>query len=198
MQRSWRQDADKLTFIICRPVLSPNTEKEPITLTPEDDSSSKMVGDINLFLRVDDGEDGDEPPRIVGEIELMIAEKINHRLGFGKAALLSFFRYIVEQQVRILEEFIQGEVDALTAEKLKVAAKNSAFEFSCLSVKIGQDNVGSLALFESLGFQKVAAEPSFFGEFELRRTDFSLESVDEALRAVGVSEYTEVSYQRKG
>lgn len=196
MQRSWRQDADKLTFIICRPVTSQSTQEELI-LNPEDDSSANMVGDINLFLRVDDGEDGDEPPRIVGEIELMIAEKINQRLGFGKAALLSFFRYIVEQQVRILEEFVQGEVDPPTAEKLKAAARNSAFEFSCLSVKIGQDNVGSLALFESLGFQKVAAEPNFFGEFELRRTDFSLESVDEALGAVGVSGYVEVPYPRK-
>lgn len=197
MQRSWRQDADKLTFIICRPVTSQNTEKEPITLSPEDDSSANMVGDINLFLRVDDGEDGDEPPRIVGEIELMIAEKINQRLGFGKAALLSFLRYIVEQQVMILEDFVQGEVDPPTAEKLRVAARNSAFEFSCLSVKIGRDNVGSLALFESLGFQKVAAEPNFFGEFELRRTDFSLESVDEALGAVGISGYVEVPYQRR-
>lgn len=197
MQRSWRQDADKLTFIVCRPVVSPSNQNPGTSLRPEDDSSENMIGDINLFLRVEDGEDGDQPPQIVGEVELMIAEKINQRRGFGKAALLTFLRYIIEEQATILDEFVQGGVDADMVQKLRAVAKTSAFEFSCLSVKIGHENLRSLALFESLGFQKLTAEANFFGEFELRRTDLTSRSVDEALESAGVVGYTQLSYQRK-
>ena len=195
MQRSWRQDADKLTFIVCRPVTRSAAEEEHgqgecarIQLQPDDDAPENMVGDINLFLRVDDGEDGDEPPQIVGEIELMIAEKVNQRRGFGKASLLVFLRYIVENQSRILEEFAKSGVEAQMVGKLKTAGGSSDLGFSCLSVKIGQANTRSLALFEGLGFEKVSAEPNFFGEFELRRMDLSLASVNEALTVAGVEE----------
>lgn len=193
MQRSWRQDADKLTFIVCHPVAS--SEKGSIQLSSDSDSSQSMVGDINLFLRVDDGEEGDAPPAIVGEIELMIAEKVNQGRGFGKAALLTFLRYIVERQAGIIEEFVNADVQAETVDKLRAA--NASLGFSCLSVKIGQANARSLALFESLGFKKVSVEPNFFGEFELRRTALGLGSINEALVAAGVNDYHEIPYTRK-
>ncbi|KAJ5090719.1 hypothetical protein N7532_009403 [Penicillium argentinense] len=185
MQRSWRQDADKLTFIVCRPTP---------TLTEKSDSPENMVGDINLFLRVDDGEDGDSPPQIVGEIELMIAEKINQRRGFGKAALLVFLRYIIKHQEEILEEFVSRGVEAKMAEKVR-GVGDLAFE--CLSVKIGQNNVRSLALFGGLGFVKLSAEPNFFGEFELRRTELGVQGVVEGLAKAGVEGYGEAGYMRK-
>lgn len=155
-----------------------------------------MVGDINLFLRIDDGEEGDAPPEIVGEIELMIAEKANQGQGFGKAALLAFLRYIVERQAVIIEEFVNADVQAETVEKLR-AASRASLGFACLSVKIGQANLRSLALFESLGFEKVSVEPNFFGEFELRRVELEMGSVDEALAGAGVNDYLEVPYTRK-
>lgn len=190
MQRSWRQDADKLTFIACRPISTkPGT---PTALTPDDDAPANMVGDINLFLRVDDGEDGDAPPAIVGEIELMIAEKANQRKGFGKAALLTFIRYIVEWQGLILEEFVSGGCGGVESDTVR-KVRCSGPSLSCLSVKIGQENERSLALFEGLGFVKVSERPSFFGEFELRRGDLRRESVDLALREAGVEEYVEVA-----
>jgi L-amino acid N-acyltransferase YncA len=37
-----------------------------------------------------------------------------------------------------------------------------------LRVKIGQGNLKSLALFESLGFRKTTGEVNYFGEWELR------------------------------
>ncbi|KAJ5579947.1 uncharacterized protein N7459_005932 [Penicillium hispanicum] len=194
MQRSWRQDPDKLTFITCRPVTG--AEGCPVPLTPEHDSPDKMVGDINLFLRIDDGDEGDAPPQIVGEIELMIAEKTNQRRGFGKASLLVFLRYIAVQQARILAEFVAGGVDASMADKLKTV-DGSDLQFSCLSVKIGQKNERSLALFEGIGFVKVSAEPNFFGEFELRRGELSYKSIDEALVSANVEGYVEVPYERK-
>ena len=109
-----------------------------------------MVGDINLFLRVDDGEEGDSPPQIVGEVELMIAEKVNQRRGFGRAALLMFMRYIVQNQGAILDEFVGGgDVDVETVRKLRTgvetAGSSEGLTFEYLSVKIGQANLRSLA-----------------------------------------------------
>ncbi|KAJ5145038.1 hypothetical protein N7448_002430 [Penicillium atrosanguineum] len=111
MQRSWRLDADKLTFITCQPISTAN-------LNAESDSPSNMIGDINLFLRIDDGADGLSPPEIVGEIELMIAEKNNQRRGFGKAALLAFMKYIAERQGLICGEFL-GSLDEEMKGKLE-------------------------------------------------------------------------------
>ena len=194
MQRSWREDADKLTFIICRPETSSSATKISIARGAETDPTEDMVGDINLFLRVDDGDEGDVPPQIVGEIELMIAEKRNQHRGFGKAALLVFMKYITEHQGRLLAEFVAGILDASTADKLRNSHLPS-FELSCLSVKIGRTNHRSLALFEWAGFRKVSAEPNFFGEFELRRTELSCKSIDEALAGAGIEEYVEMPYK---
>ncbi|KAJ5964432.1 uncharacterized protein N7479_004308 [Penicillium vulpinum] len=203
MQRSWRQDADKLTFIVCRPITTGAEDDIPsqTELQAESDSPSTMVGDINLFLRIDDGEEGDSPPQIVGEVELMIAEKVNQRRGFGRAALLMFMRYIVQNQGPILDEFVSGgDVDVETVQKLRTGVETTGslagFMFEYLSVKIGQSNLRSLALFEGLGFEKVSAEPNFFGEFELRKTDLSLGGVDAALEGAEVRGFINLPYER--
>lgn len=208
MQRSWRQDADKLTFIICLPVPRARSEHQSqhqtesqeqlpgsgLRLQDGDDAPGQMLGDINLFLRVeDDDEDEDGPscPQIIGEIELMIAEKANQRKGYGRAALLAFLRYVLEHEEDILGEFVR-ETSTLQG---RTETDN---RFGALSVKIGKDNGRSLALFESVGFCKVSEEPSYFGEFELRRvrSELSLESVDEAMANAGVEGYNEVLYER--
>ena len=136
MQQSWRQDADKLTFIMCLPIRQQHQHQhQPFVTSAEDqdqwqdqdiegnyhDSPDKMLGDVNLFLRIeedeeDDDDDGDEgekgenpTARIVGEIELMVAEKRNHRLGYGRAALLSFLKYIEDHEGEILSEFVNAD-----------------------------------------------------------------------------------------
>jgi RimJ/RimL family protein N-acetyltransferase len=210
MQLSWRTDADKLTFIVCRPLSTASTtEEEPSQhqLQTESDGPKNMIGDINLFLRIDDGEHGNSPPKVIGEIELMIAEKNNQRRGYGRAALLMFMRYIVQYQGAILEEFVGGGgIDIETVRKLRTGvefeanetetATASTLEFECLSVKIGKENLRSLALFEALDFEKVHCEPNFFGEFELRRRDLSLGSIDGALGKAGVRPFVALPYER--
>jgi hypothetical protein len=50
MQRSWREDRDKLTFIVCRAARSGEGKGGE-----EED----MVGDVNMFLSEVDEDDGD-------------------------------------------------------------------------------------------------------------------------------------------
>ncbi|KAJ5580794.1 N-acetyltransferase [Penicillium hetheringtonii] len=194
MQQSWRQDPDKLTFIICQLTSSETNEGPAQTLTKESDSSGNMIGDINLFIRIDDGEDGSSTPQFVGEIELMIAEKRNQGQGFGKAALILFMKFIIEHCNEVLEEFASRGIDQLMGLKLKDT--KAVLKFECLSVKIGQSNLRSLALFEGLGFVKVSTDPNFFGEFELRRNDLSVERIVRDLRDACLEDYGKVSYTR--
>ncbi|THY43555.1 hypothetical protein D6C99_07048, partial [Aureobasidium pullulans] len=153
MQRSWRQDPDKLTFIACLPPTSPATAST--TITPkQDDAPSRMIGDINLFLFDDDRDDEEESStsttskQIIGEVELMIALKPHHRKGHGRASLLAFLSYILTNSGAILSEYTQGTSGIL----------------NFLRVKINKDNVKSIALFESVGFERTSAEANYFGE----------------------------------
>ncbi|KAL2870872.1 uncharacterized protein BJX67DRAFT_342967 [Aspergillus lucknowensis] len=191
MEQSWRNDPDKLTFIVCLPPLQKEADG---SLSEEDDSPARMIGDINLFLRVDDGEDGTSSPQIIGEIGLMIAEKKDQRKGFGKAALLTFLRYVVGHEGEVLEEFVRRDEGAR-----KAFGGGSAFElrFSALSVKIGEKNERSLALFEGIKFVKVGQEPNYFGVWELRRMDLNLGDVVRELEGAGIEGYREVAYGRK-
>lgn len=143
MQRKWREDGDKLTFIIC---------------AATETGGWRMVGDVNCFLFED--EDDEEGAGVVGELELMIAEPGYRRKGIGREALRVFMGYIHSHWGEIAAEFHSASsASTATARKL-----------SYLRVKINQENTGSIKLFEGLGFEKEGdGKANFFGEVELRR-----------------------------
>ena len=164
MQRSWRTDNDKLTFIVCQ---SRDQKSDPQEVQGgKDDLPERMIGDINLFLfePEDEDEEGEDVVQanntntsnaLVGEIELMIARKDLHRQGYGRAALLSFTTYILDTWVQIAAEYSS-------------AGDENPRCLGYLRVKINQTNTRSIALFQSIGFVQTAAGANYFGEVELR------------------------------
>ncbi|QIX00444.1 hypothetical protein AMS68_005961 [Peltaster fructicola] len=157
MQESWRQDHDKLTFIVCKALDSHSSSTQALR-AGEADAAEHMVGDINLFLLNED-DDSTEQSILIGEIELMIAQTKSRRQGYGRAALLAFLEYVAARQADILEEHWTG-IEATHA----VRPSNLAY----LRVKINQVNNASISLFESVGFKLVSPTPNYFGELELR------------------------------
>jgi RimJ/RimL family protein N-acetyltransferase len=181
-QRSWREDNDKLTFIICfkdttaasvsDSAADSNLEASSV-IRQSEDNPDVMMGDINLFLKEiepesETGSAGD----VTGEINLMIAEHSARGKGYGIEALKTFLWYIVQYRSKILEEFAQGK---------HFRVRNLV----SLEAKIGKNNTPSIKLFERLGFTKVSEEPNYFGEFDFT---LSLESnIEDGIRDMVVS-----------
>lgn len=124
MQRSWRDDADKCTFIVLDSERWPGQAEE-----------NSMVGDVNLFLT------NSEDPT-VGEIEIMIAEPSCRGRGFGKEATLLMMAYgvrklgITKFEAKIGQE---NEASICMFKKLhfKEVAVNSIFQEVTLRLDVG-------------------------------------------------------------
>jgi len=141
-----------------------------------------MVGDVNLFILSNEEETGDIS--LVGEIEVMIGRKENQHRGLGHAIMLVFLYYILTHKEQILGEYFKTS---------RGTAKRP--DFTYLRAKIGGTNVRSIALFESLGFEKTEPSPDFFDEFELRNKALSTKRLQEMISERGVTGYTEGQYQ---
>lgn len=167
MQQSWREDADKLTFIACLPPAADAGGAAEIKAGVAD-ADEKMIGDVNLFLSEEEEEDEDgnlvEQPagtlkRYIGEVELMIADTQQQGKGYGRAVLQLFLSWIVGRPSEVVREKLLQEGSSNGPE--------IRGELTKLRVKIHQTNLRSLALFKSLGFKKLREEPNYFGEVEM-------------------------------
>ena len=147
------------------------------------DGSENMIGDVNLFIY--DDEEDEEPvgdnehsqrPRLVGEIEIMIAQKTMQGKGLGKAALEAFLDYVFAYEEAICTQYMNEPVGDGSPAPARPAAAITPDQksptqpsFKYLRVKIGVDNMPSIRLFETLNFKKTSDHPNYFGELELRR-----------------------------
>lgn len=78
MQRKWRLDDDKLTFIVLSKAMLDNGCSEV----------ESMIGDVNLFLSVD---------RLCGELEVMIAERAVRCNGAATEAVSLMIFYALKE-----------------------------------------------------------------------------------------------------
>ncbi|XP_015735827.1 N-acetyltransferase 9 isoform X2 [Coturnix japonica] len=125
MQRSWRDDADKCTFIVL------DRERWSEQGCRDEDC---MVGDVNLFLT-----DTEDPT--LGEIEIMIAEPSYRGRGFGKEATLMMMSYgVTELGITKFEAKIgqENEASICMFKKLhfKEVSVNSVFQEVTLRLDI--------------------------------------------------------------
>jgi len=195
MQKSWRTDSDKLTFICALPAAH-NTSaiSSGIIRAGIDDQPELLIGDVNLFISPDDDdkdntEDDTEAnydkktsisiTSYIGEIELMIARPSHRGLGLGKIIVLMFLQYVLTQ-----------------------SSLSNIHKIRC---KIGEDNVASLRLFEGLGFSRMSEEPSrYFREWEVELDVGStadqrmgqVERLKDMLKGLGVEQIVMGKYER--
>ncbi|KAK5943426.1 hypothetical protein PMZ80_004433 [Knufia obscura] len=181
MQRSWRTDKDKLTFISCQSSSASSEIVSPLQQS-QDEETNSMLGDVNLFILANEEDSGNVS--LVGELELMIGNKSNMRRGLGRAALLTFIAYVLKHEQEILEEYFSAPRDMTPVDCLDY-----------YRVKIGETNVKSIGLFESLGFKTTEGFPNFFGEYELRVSNLKAEDVDTMMKERGIEGYAEVAYE---
>jgi Acetyltransferase (GNAT) domain len=213
MQESWRNDADKLTFIICQPLPAPKDARRLSHIQPRThDGAEQMIGDVNLFLSLsiaditsdadaeDDAPAHESPPeidsnpaiKVTGELEVMIADPNSQRKGYGRAALITLLHYIVTHQSSITNEFLKPHTD------LSPGSSSLTTKSLSLTAKISASNTASLALFHSLGFIATGdGKANYFGEYELQLPMGLLDSMAgvETMTRYGIEGYREVVYQ---
>lgn len=158
MQRSWREDGDKLTFIIALLPTSLGSQEEV------------LVGDINLFLSPlepdfsDEDQNENDTKMVVGEVELMLALPSSRGKGYGSLALRGFLRYVALH----LEEVV-GEYGRWIDGEEKGEAEMEAWKMQYLRAKIQESNKASLRVFEKQGFVRTnGGRVNYFGEVEVR------------------------------
>ncbi|TFK50277.1 hypothetical protein OE88DRAFT_1631421 [Heliocybe sulcata] len=146
MQRKWREDDDKLTFIILsRPADISLPPLTPSSFATEPGFSAfPMIGDVNMFFKPP----SDDDEELEVEMEIMIAEPAYRRKGYAREALELLTSYATSSDH--------------TTPPLPISR-------SSLVTRISESNTPSIKLFEKLGF-RIVKKVEVFGEVEMRVT----------------------------
>lgn len=122
MQASWRNDPDKLTFIILKKDL---WDRDESTRSKEEKEIAAMIGDVNCFIIDEEDQNGESVK--AGELEIMIVDKENRGLGLGIESMRLMISYCME--------FVFNDL-----------------MIKQFMVKIDEANLASIRMFEKLGF----------------------------------------------
>ena len=141
-QQSWRTSDDKLTFILCQPLL----EEVTSIRAGVHDTNDKMIGDINFFIYAHPTLDD----KLIGELDVMVAEHSCRRSGIGAASCASMLSYIYRNIDKIIGEYGAAGQDIME-----------------IMVKIKEGNVGSRRLFKVMGFEDDGEGVNYFGEVKM-------------------------------
>ncbi|KAK1222398.1 hypothetical protein PQX77_014731 [Marasmius sp. AFHP31] len=172
MQRKWREDEDKLTFIILAKTSDVQSASGQVSHEDPQILNLPMVGDVNLFLSGDlstmtaeSRDDIDEADEFTAEAEIMIAESAYRKRGMAREALQLMFRYAT---ARGPEHFS----DSPPTEQLSLLDDDfpslpTPIPPRHLLTRIMESNEASIKLFQKLGF-KVTKRVEVFGEVEMR------------------------------
>ncbi|KAI4864668.1 GNAT domain-containing protein [Hypoxylon rubiginosum] len=170
-QTSWREAPDKLTFIICEPLMPHDGTSEDLgtdyaetVVAGEADSPGRMIGDVNLFLTPWDGDDGEEQGQgkayVNAEIDIMIADPRHRGRGLGRATLTAFLLFIRSHLDGILAEYAGASSEDANGNG------SSTPELKDVVAKINAGNQSSIKLFKSMGFSQRGGV-NYFGEIEM-------------------------------
>lgn len=181
-QESWRTSHDKLTFIVCQPLPDPAPEPKHVDGGTVD-SPDRMVGDINFFVYPSDKDDDDDGSKGLyeGEVDIMIADEANRSKGFGRAAVTALLHYVARHSEAIMSEYVKGLQPPAAAGRLVL-----------VMARIKAENVGSIALFRSLGFEQ-RGEVNYFGEIKMVLPEGLFDKLGEKMPETG---YEEIEYRR--
>jgi RimJ/RimL family protein N-acetyltransferase len=140
MCSKWKYDNDKLTFIILNRDFYENIDN---SVNKHEKEVKSMVGDVNLFIN----EEIIESVNLkVGELEIMIAEKGNRHLGFGKEAIKLMIYYCLRHLNDIKTFIVKITENNLIS--IRMFEKNfgflqydhiKVFNQLCLVLKIDED-----------------------------------------------------------
>lgn len=168
-----------MTFIVTQPLLDLPPEQKHVE-AGKVDSKDRMVGDINLFIYGSLYNGVDTANRYSGEVDIMIADEHNRRKGFGRAAVTALLYYIACHREAIVGEYLRGSGPVALPGRL-----------AYLMAKIKKENIGSIALFRSLGFEQ-QGEADYFGEVQMALPEYKFDALAEEVPAG----YAELEYRR--
>uniref|UniRef100_A0A1Q3FGR7 Putative phosphoglucosamine acetyltransferase n=1 Tax=Culex tarsalis TaxID=7177 RepID=A0A1Q3FGR7_CULTA len=126
MQKSWREDDDKCTFLILDKALYEQTG----------DEIAALIGDTNIFLLSPDDEDDDLK---TGEIEIMIAEQPARGKRYGWESTLIMLAFGVKK---------------LDIRRYRAITKDSNARAIQMFTKMGFREVKRVAVFQEVTFEK--------------------------------------------
>ncbi|CAK5265113.1 unnamed protein product [Mycena citricolor] len=165
MQRKWREEEDKLTFIV---LAKTHDAAGSSTLSLGDPIISQlpMIGDVNIFLHGSPSLTNEEAGEdFYAEAEVMIAERDYRRRGYALEALQLLLGYATASRGGS-GSFICHD-PASTRSDLEASSSPLPISPASLLVRISESNTPSIRLFEKLGF-RVTKRVAVFEEVEMR------------------------------